>query len=91
LIDHFLKPAASAQGHPGFEHFTFDHVLNGVIDAVGEEEGDEWQPIVQDNTVTTVEPERGEPDWTGEHCQRIVENEDTACCADAEMIPLWPA
>ncbi|MET8629696.1 hypothetical protein ABZW30_39225 [Kitasatospora sp. NPDC004669] len=91
LIDHFLKPGTTARGHPGFEHFTFDHVLNGVIDAVGAEEGDEWQLIVQNNTVTTVEPERGDPDRMCEHCLRIVRSEDASCCADAETTPLWPA
>jgi hypothetical protein len=90
LIDHFLKPGATAQGHPGFEHFTFDHVLNGVIDAAGEEEGDEWQLIVQDNTVTTVEPERGEPDWICEQCLRIAESEAASCCANAEKTPISP-
>ncbi|MEV4561490.1 hypothetical protein AB0K51_31525 [Kitasatospora sp. NPDC049285] len=91
LIDHFLKADATAQGHPGFEHFTFDHVLNGSVDAVGEEEGDEWQLIVQDNTVTTVGPERGDPSWMCLGCLRIVESEDAACCANAETFPVWPA
>ncbi|MFH8385500.1 hypothetical protein ACH4E7_31960 [Kitasatospora sp. NPDC018058] len=62
-----------------------------MIDAVGEEEGDEWQLIVRDNTVATVEPERGDPDWMCEHCLRIVESEDASCCANAELMPVWPA
>ncbi|MFD7980263.1 hypothetical protein [Streptomyces sp. NPDC059071] len=52
LIDHFLKPGAHAHGHPGFEAFTFDHTVNGAIDADGEEPGDVWRLVVTDNTVT---------------------------------------
>ena len=33
LIQHFLKPgaAASRSGLPAFEHFTFDHRLDGMV------------------------------------------------------------
>jgi hypothetical protein len=31
LIDTFLAPAARAQGEPGFEDFTFDHEVSGVV------------------------------------------------------------
>lgn len=33
LIDHFLRPGAHASASPGplFEHFTFDHVLDGTV------------------------------------------------------------
>lgn len=55
LIDHFLKPGGRAQDEPGFEHFTFDHVLNGTIDAQGEDSDDTWQLIVKDNEVTSTE------------------------------------
>jgi hypothetical protein len=34
--------------------FTFDHELNGVIEARGEYEDDQWQLVVTGNTVTTV-------------------------------------
>lgn len=65
LIDTFLKPAAAlaselASPVPGRHypeqagHFTFDHELNGVIDAWGEDEDDQWQLVVTGNTVTTV-------------------------------------
>ncbi|OLT24383.1 hypothetical protein BJF79_13655 [Actinomadura sp. CNU-125] len=37
---------------PEFEHFTFDHVLDGVIDAQGEDPGDRWVLIVEDNEVS---------------------------------------
>lgn len=54
LIDHFLKPGAQAQhsGDPQFAEFTFDHVLNGEIDAQGEDPGDRWKLVVKDNKVT---------------------------------------
>lgn len=63
LIDTFLKPGATAsQPIPGgwvrpgeFDRFTFDHVCNGRIDAVSEddEEGDDgiYTVIVRDNVV----------------------------------------
>ncbi|MGF1428652.1 hypothetical protein [Kitasatospora sp. LaBMicrA B282] len=57
LIDHFLKPGGAAQGQPGFEHFTFDHTINGVIDAEGEEPGDIWQLLVRDNEVSVDGPD----------------------------------
>jgi hypothetical protein len=39
-----------------------DHVVNGVIDADGEEDDDVWQLIVTDNVVTTCEMEPGPTD-----------------------------
>ncbi|MFF0143555.1 hypothetical protein ACFYRN_45130 [Streptomyces sp. NPDC005227] len=56
LIDHFLKPGAHAQGQPGFEDFTFDHVVNGVIHAQGDEPGDTWDLTVTDNQATGDSP-----------------------------------
>jgi hypothetical protein len=57
LIDHFLKPGAAAQGLPGFEEFTFDHTVNGVINAQGEREDDVWRLVVVANVVEKVEQE----------------------------------
>jgi hypothetical protein len=62
LIDHFLKPDAAVQRQlrepvPGweypeeFDHFTFDHVVNGEIDAEGDEPEDLWRLSVRDNVV----------------------------------------
>ncbi|ACU70079.1 hypothetical protein Caci_1153 [Catenulispora acidiphila DSM 44928] len=64
LIRTFLMPGAAlaaelasrVEGHyyaPEFAHFTFDHVVNGAIDADGEEVDDLWQLVVTDNEVTT--------------------------------------
>jgi hypothetical protein len=36
------------------QHFAFDHELNGVIDAQGEEMDDRWQLVVTGNVVATV-------------------------------------
>ena len=55
LIDHFLKPGAAAEGQPGFEEFTFDHVVSGVIQAQGEDPDDRWKLIVDNNQVKTAE------------------------------------
>lgn len=55
VIDHFLKPgaAAYAASDPQFNEFTFDHVLNGVIAAEGEQSGDIWRIVVTNNEVAT--------------------------------------
>ncbi|MFF4344599.1 hypothetical protein ACFY00_32320 [Kitasatospora sp. NPDC001540] len=57
LVEHFLRPGARAAGGPGFEGFTFDHVLDGVIDAQGEEPDDTWQLVVRANGVSVAVPE----------------------------------
>lgn len=35
-----------------FNQFTFDHILNGVIDAQGEDPEDRWRLVVENNIVT---------------------------------------
>src|SRR5688572_14017013 len=72
LIDTFLKPGAtiaqvSEWDYPSdFSHFTFDHVVNGTIEAEGEEPDDVWRLEVRDNAVYTVhlmvQPEYGDVD-----------------------------
>lgn len=58
LIDHFLKPGAvaSTSGDTQFNHFTFDHVVNGRIDAQGEDPKDRWRLVVKNNVVGRIEP-----------------------------------
>ncbi len=62
LIDTFLKPSARVlyeldapvEGRyyvPEFDHFAFDHVVNGTIDAQGDDPDDRWQLVVVDNEV----------------------------------------
>jgi hypothetical protein len=57
LIDHLLRPGAVASlaGDPQFAGFTFDHVLNGVIDADGEARNDRWRLVVNDNVVRRID------------------------------------
>ena len=63
LIQTFLQPGARLAAEldspvPGrhyaaeFAHFTFDHVLNGQVDAQGEIEDDKWRIQIVDNVVT---------------------------------------
>ena len=70
LIDLFLKPGAVVASElanlvPGrhysaeFWHFTFDHELNGVIDAQGEDDDDRWRLVVTGNAVTSGDSSRG--------------------------------
>jgi hypothetical protein len=65
LIDTFLKPGAVLESElaspvPGhhypdeFRHFTFDHELNGVVDAQGEVDDDRWLLVVAGNTVAVI-------------------------------------
>ena len=67
LISTFLKPGATllaelqspVQGRhydPRFAHFSFDHVLDGVIDAQGEDPDDRWRLVVRGNAVSVKEP-----------------------------------
>ncbi len=66
LIDTFLMSRAYLEVHilsghaarngwhlpAGVEHFTFNHVVAGTIDAQGEDDDDRWQLVVADNEVT---------------------------------------
>lgn len=65
LIDHFLRPGAKASmdlvapvateeavaADERFTNFTFDHTLNGEIEAQGEDPSDRWLLIVENNKV----------------------------------------
>lgn len=65
LIEHFLRPDAIAEQRLAagsipvvpveFEHFTFNHVINGRIEAQGEEECDTWALVVEDNEVCRID------------------------------------
>lgn len=47
---------------PEFEHFTFDHVLTGTINAQGEELDDTWDLVVSNNFVKSVDRSRATAD-----------------------------
>jgi hypothetical protein len=49
LINHFLRPNATAKGKPDFEKFTFDHTVTGLIKAQGDDPADAWELLVVDN------------------------------------------
>lgn len=64
IIEHFLKPGAivstmtnrcptcGRSDESQFDEFTFDHVLNGMIEAQGEDPDDKWRLYVNDNIVS---------------------------------------
>jgi hypothetical protein len=56
LIEHFLKPGADAFtcGDSQFEAFTFDHLLEGEIEAQGEEPDDRWILRITRNRVSVA-------------------------------------
>ncbi len=73
LIDTFLKSGAAVQGElaepvagrtydPAFEHLTFDHVVNGTIEAQGEDPDDTWRLVVRANAVEKIAPQITWPD-----------------------------
>jgi hypothetical protein len=51
LIDHFLKPGAIGKKTDGTVTFA-DHVVNGTIEAQGEDFSDIWQLNVKNNVVS---------------------------------------
>jgi hypothetical protein len=57
LIEHFLRPGACAESvdDPQFADFSFDHCLDGEIDASGEDPDDRWLLRVADNEVFVLE------------------------------------
>lgn len=61
LIDNLLSPQAKEyvekhhSGDPRLNRFTFDHVVNGTIEAQGEIDDDKWMLIVKNNVVTRME------------------------------------
>lgn len=73
LINHFLKPGAWTAPLPEFATFTFDHTLDGVINAQGEEPDDAWQLVVMNNIVHTRRFDEEIPDVQGDMLARIDE------------------
>jgi len=57
LINHFLREGAiaSTSSDEQFEGFTFNHILNGELEADGEESRDLWLLKVVNNRVTRHE------------------------------------
>jgi hypothetical protein len=61
LVDHFLRPGAVAADPalpnrpPAFDRFTFDHQVNGRIEA-RDGDGEQWTLVVENNEVSTAGP-----------------------------------
>lgn len=51
LIDHFLRPGGLAQGHEGFDDFTFDHYVDGQLVGCRRDNKELFAVIVSDNQV----------------------------------------
>jgi len=52
LIDHFLRPGCLAASELPF--LQANHLVNGVVDAHGEDPTDHWRIKIKDNVVTVV-------------------------------------
>lgn len=52
LIAHFLRPRAKASGHSGFEDFTFDHRLDGMVVGCRRDDKELFAITVTGNRVT---------------------------------------
>jgi len=64
LIQHFLKPGAKASrsGLPAFEHFTFDHQLDGMVVGCRRDTKELFAIQVRDNRVTKKVLRAGRPE-----------------------------
>jgi hypothetical protein len=67
LIQHFLKPGAvaSRSGLPAFEHFTFDHRLDGTIVGCRRDNKELFAIQVRANRVTMKVLQPGLPEYYG--------------------------
>lgn len=67
LIDHFLKPGAFAadSGLDCFEHFTFDHRLDGIVAACRRDTKELFLIRVEDSLVAEEILRSGDPDYEG--------------------------
>lgn len=68
LIDHFLRPGAhaSSSSDPQFEHFTFDHVLDGTVVGCRRDNKELFAIVVERNEVREEVIRRADPryvDW----------------------------
>ena len=63
LIAHFLKPGARAVGRPGFEEFSFDHVVNGMVVGCRRDTKELLAVSVRNNRVTERILNPGRSEW----------------------------
>lgn len=64
LIEHFLKPGARAAGCPGFEGFTFDHVVSGQVVGCRRDNKELFSIVVTDNRVREKVLRPADPRYT---------------------------
>lgn len=63
LIAHFLKPGAEAKGRPGFEEFSFDHVVHGMVVGCRRDTKELLAVSVRNNRVTERVLNPGHLEW----------------------------
>lgn len=65
FIAHFLKTTAKARDQAGFEHFTFDHALDGTVVGCCRDTKELIQVTVRKNRVTSKVLLRGRQEYFG--------------------------
>lgn len=65
LIAHFLKPSGRAAGHPGFEDFTFDHRVDGMVVGCRRDTKELFALSVHNNRVRKRILNKGNRAWAG--------------------------
>ncbi len=65
LVEHYLGPGARAKdcGREGFEEFTFDHRLDGVLAACRDDTDELFLIVVEDSVIDTETLVPGVPWW----------------------------
>lgn len=65
LIAHFLKPKGRAFGHPGFQEFTFDHRVDGMVVGCRRDTKELFALSVRNNLVRRRILNKGNRAWAG--------------------------
>jgi hypothetical protein len=64
LMATYLVPGATAEGKPGFEDFTFDHVLNGMVVGSRRDNRQLYSITARENEVEVELLWPGVPEWS---------------------------
>lgn len=64
LLSTYLVPGAPAQGRPGYEDFTCDHVVNGMVVGSRRDNRELYAICVEENAVTVEMLWPGVPEWS---------------------------
>jgi hypothetical protein len=76
LVGDFLAPGASAEGCRGFEDFTFDHFVNGMVVGSRRDNRQLYAITANDNEITTEMLWPGVPEWSDYPALRYQEQID---------------